>query len=191
MLLSIKRPIFVAIGSLCLKAFSARAAALTKENRNLSDTPEYITTLREQRDAAKTRVQAVMARSQAGKTLGSEQALATSDIDTNWPDPNLKFADAQVIAIPPQSPVAHHPASFVQGSTRTGDDAFWLSDALDNDFLPGGAAAADIMNLDTETILAQDYWPDTANGEVIDWTQWDSWLGNLDPIRPNIGAGPG
>ena len=39
MLLSIKRPIFVAVGNLCLKAFSARVAALTKEKRSFSDPP--------------------------------------------------------------------------------------------------------------------------------------------------------
>jgi hypothetical protein len=47
-----------------------------------------------------------------------------------------------------------------------------------------------MMNLDTDAILAQDYWLDTHNGGVIDWAQWDAWLGNVDPIRPNIGAGP-
>ena len=188
-LLSTKKPIFVAVGSLCLKAFSARTAALTKEKRCLSDPPEYITKLREQREAAKARREAVVARSKGQKTLDGKKRLTITDADTTWPGTNPSSAQAWVEAQPQQYPVAKQPANFVQGSTRTRDDAFWLSDALDGGFFAGGAA--DMMNLDTDAILAQDYWLDTPNGAVIDWTQWDAWLGNLDPIRPNIGAGPG
>jgi hypothetical protein len=90
---------------------------------------------------------------------------------------------------PQQYPLTKQPANSVQGSTRTGDDTFWLSDALDDGIFAGGAA--NMMSLDTDAILAQDYWLDSPNGEVIDWAQWDAWLSNLDPTRPNIGAGPG
>jgi hypothetical protein len=48
-----------------------------------------------------------------------------------------------------------------------------------------------MMDLDTDAILAQDYWLDTRNEEAIDWAQWDAWLGNADPARPTVGAGHG
>jgi hypothetical protein len=185
MLLSIKMPIFVAVGNLCLKAFSARAAALTKEKRSLSDPPVYITKLREQREAAKARREAAIAKSKGRDATDSEKRLTTTDADATWPQTNRRSAEALVEPQPQQCSAANP----VQGSTWTGDDAFWLSEALDDGFFVGGAA--DVMNLDTDAILAQDYWLDTPNGEVIDWAQWDAWFGNLDPVRPNIGAGPG
>ena len=189
MLLSINKPIFVAVGNLCLKAFSARAAALKRDKRSLSDPPKYITKLREQREAAKARREAVIARSKGQETLDSKKRLSIRDTKATWPDKIPRSAEALVEAQPQQYPVATQAANPVQGSIRTGDDAFWLSDALDDGFFAGGAA--DMMNLDTDAILAQDYWLDTPNGEVIDWAQWDAWLGNLDPIRPILGAGPG
>lgn len=197
MLLSNNRPIFVAVGNLCLKAASARAAALTTEKRSLSNPPEYITKLREQREAAKARREAVKARRQAviarrngQETLDGEKRLMTTDADATWPDTDPRSAEALVEAQPQQHLEAKQPANPVQGNTRTGDDAFWLGDALDDGLFAGGAT--DMMNLDTDDILAQDYWLDTPDGEVIDWAQWDAWLGNnLNPIRSNTGAGPG
>ena len=189
MLLSVNQPIFVAVGNLCLKAFNARAAALTREKKSLSDPPRHITKLREQREAAKARREAVIARSKGQETLDSEKILSTIDADAIWPDKISRSAEALVKAQPQQYPVATQAANPVRGNTRTGDDAFWLSDALDDGFFAGGAP--DMMNLDTDAILAQDYWLDTPNGEVIDWAQWDAWFGNLDPIHPNLVAGPG
>ena len=189
MLLSTKRPIFVAVGNLCLKAFSARAAALTKDKRSLPDPPEYITKLREQREAAKARREAVTARRKGQKALDGDKRPTTADPDAAWPDTNPRLAEALAEAQPQQHPVSKPPASPVSGSTRTVDDAFWLSNTLDDDFFTGGGA--DIMNIDSDTILAQDYWLDTPKGEVTDWAQWDAWLGNLDSKRPNVGAGPG
>jgi hypothetical protein len=177
MLLSIKKPIFVAVGNLCLKAFSARAAALTKEKRSLSDPPEYITKLREQRETA------------IARSRGQEKRLMTTDAGAIYPETNQWSAETLVEDQPQQHPVAKQPANPVQGSTRTGDDAFWLSDALEDNFFADGAA--NMTNLGTDAILAQDYWFDTPNGEVIDWAQWDAWLGNLNLIHPNIDAGRG
>jgi hypothetical protein len=188
-LLSTNKPIFVAVGNLCLKAFSARAAALTKEQKRLSDPPEYITKLQEQRRGAKVRREAVLRRSKGEDTFGGEKRLAATNAALTWADTNPRSADALVRARSQQYPVAKQPANPVQRSTRIGDDAFWLGDAPDDDFFPGGAA--DMMKLDMDAILAQDHWLDTPNGEVIDWAQWDAWLGNVDLILPNIRAVPG
>ena len=169
MLLSIKKPIFVAVGNLWLKAFSAPAAAPTKEKRRLSDPPEYITKLREQREAAKAKREAVITRGSGQETLDGEKRLTAMDADATYPDRNQRLAGALVEAQPQLYPVANQQANPLQGSTRTGDNEFWLSDALDDSFLADGAA--DMMTLGTDAILAQDYWLDTPNGEPIDWAQ--------------------
>jgi hypothetical protein len=185
MLQSIKKPIFVAVGNLCLKAFSARAAALKKEKRSLSHQPEYITKLWEQREAAKSKREVIIARNR-----GQEKRLKTTDPDVIYPEITQRSVEALVEAQPQQHLVSKQLTNPVQRSKRTEDDEFWLNDALDDDFLAGGAA--DMMNLDTDVILAQNYWHDTTpNGEAINWAQWDAWLGNLNLPRANIGAGPG
>ncbi|KIW94101.1 uncharacterized protein Z519_05417 [Cladophialophora bantiana CBS 173.52] len=57
--LGINRPIIAAVGNLCLKAFGSREAVLRAEKKSCSHPPEYITKLREQRDAAKARREAL------------------------------------------------------------------------------------------------------------------------------------
>ena len=189
MLLSINKPIVAAVGKLCLRAFSARADALAKQKRRLSDPPEYIIKLRELREVAKARVERIFSKSKGQDALGGETRLMRTDADVTWPDTNPRSAEARVEAPRQQYPVAKQPPNPVPRSTLTEDDAFWLSDALDDGIVAGGAA--DMMNLDMDAILAEDYWLETSNGDDIDWAQWDSWFGNLDPMRSNIGTGSG
>jgi hypothetical protein len=182
MLLRTDRAIFVAVGNLCLKAFNTRIGVpRNQQGRNLSNTPEYITKLRGQRDAAKARKEAATAaRSKRREILDSVQRLTTTDAAVSHPrDETPVSAVVPVGARAQQSPTAK-PMLAATG-TRTGDDSFWLSEALADDFLTAGTA--DMMQLDTDSMLAQDYWVDTPHGEVIDWAQWDGWFGTLGPPK--------
>ena len=184
MLLGIKRPIFVAVGNLCLKAFSARVAALTKEKRSLPNTPHYIEKLMEQREAAKARRQAANVRRKEQETVKNDKGSLWMNADPGLSDPD---SNALLEAQLQKHPVAEQSMNPAQGGIRTGDDAFWLNDTLGESIFTGGAA--DMMNLDTDAILAQGSWLDTSNNEAIDWAQWDAWLGDLDAVRPNVGSG--
>ena len=104
-MLNTNKPILVAVGNLCLKAFSARAGALSKEKRGLSDPPEYITELREQREAAKARREAVIARSKGQETLDGEKRLTTTDANATRPDANPRSVETPIEAQPQQHPV--------------------------------------------------------------------------------------
>lgn len=185
MMLSVNRPIFVAVGNLCLKAFDVRVAAQTKTNRNPPDPPEYIAKLREQREAAKRRREVVKPRSKEVETANGGRRSMTGNVKVIWPDTNSTSAEALLEVPLQQDPIFHQPATLTQGTTWTEDDAFWLSDALDEGLC--ATAAADMMNLDADTILATDNWLDKPDGETIDWAQWDTWLGNHDPMRSKIG----
>lgn len=184
MMLGIKRPIFVAVGNLCLKAFSARVAALTNEQRSLPNTPHYIKKLKEQREAAKARRQAANTRGKEQETVKNDKGPLRMNADSKSSDPD---SNVLLEAQHHKHHVGEQLMNPVQAGTRTGDDAFWLNDTLGESFLTGGAA--DMMNLDTDAILAQGSWLDTPNNEVIDWAQWDAWLGDLDAVRPNVGTG--
>jgi hypothetical protein len=118
MLLSTDKPIFIAVGNLCLKAFSARTTALTKEKRALSDPPEYITKLQEQRQGAKTRREAEIAKSKRQDTCGGEKVLAVTDADITRPDTNPKSTDALVRSHSPQYPSLKQPKNAIQGNTH-------------------------------------------------------------------------
>lgn len=187
MLLSTKRPISMAVGNLCLKAFSARLAALTKENGRPIDPPGYITKLREQREAAKARREAAIAKSKGHANQDDEKSFVATDADTTRPDTNSISAEILDEAQMQHRPVVDQPANPDQGNTLTRDDAFLLSDALDDNSFANGAP---MMNSDTDAILAEENWLDTSNGEVIDWAQWDDWLGNINPKSQNMNAGP-
>ena len=80
----INKPIFVAVGKLYLRAFDARAAALTKKNRNLSTPPEYIIKLRGLREEAKERRKVMISRSKVRETGG--KGLTTIDPNSTRPD---------------------------------------------------------------------------------------------------------
>jgi hypothetical protein len=185
MCLSTKKPMFVAIGSLCLKAFGAREAALAKEGKSFPKIPGYITKLREQRDKAKARRETAIARNKQRESLIDDKQLTSEDSSTTRQEASESIENPRVEAQAPQNPPIQ-PANAAQSSIRTGDDAFWLSDAVNGNTCACGSA--DAMNLDSIDILAQDYWLDTPNGEVIDWAQWDAWLGNSDPVRPTFGS---
>ncbi|KAN0099249.1 hypothetical protein V8E51_013024 [Hyaloscypha variabilis] len=187
MLLNTRKPIFAAVGSLCLKAFSAREAALAKEKTAVPHPPEYILKLSEQRDAARLRRKAVASRRKGTEALhvGTERRSTTThsafvETNTRSTEPHPELLSQQ-----------HNSNPTLQAPTQTADDAFWLSggDGSRDDFFFSGEA--DMMDLDTDAILAQDYWHDTPNDEAIDWAQWDAWLGNADPVHPNVGAGHG
>ena len=108
------------------------------------------------------------------------------DADTPWPDAYQSPKNRRVEVEAQQNPAAAQPANAVQSSTRTGDDAFWLNDGANSNICACGSA--DAMNLDSNDILAQDYWFDTPGGEVTDWAKWDTWLGNNDPVGPSFGS---
>lgn len=169
LMLNMKKPIFVAVGSLCLKAFNAREAALANEDRTFSRSPEYITKLRNQYERAKARREAKITRIKVRAVPDNDEIPKTMETEARWPDTNSGFAEARDET---------QPQNTLQGHKQTGDDAFWLNDALE------GAGAVNMIELDIEGTLSQDYWLDNLGGEVIDWEQWDAWLsnGNTDPI---------
>lgn len=170
MFMSIKKPIFVAVGNLCLKAFDARSAALETQGRNILKQPEYISKLHEVRESAKAKREAMIARRKEQKNL--EAARRSFPGDTYVSQTRNNSEPSVSVETVPQAYTMH-----------TKDDNFWLNNGLDNFGETGG-----MMDLDFEAVLAQDYWLDTPNGEGIDWAQWDALVTNVDTGRSNLGA---
>ena len=177
MLLNTKRPVFVAVGNLCLKAFAARESAFRQRNVNVPDPPSYIIKLREQREAAKLRKEAAGARRKA-----NESASLHTEAQSSWSGTTPRSEATLVESAQPLSPTLGQPTDFAQELPRMGDDAFWLNDALDVGAVTG--VAADTMAMDIDAILTQDLWQNDVQQESINWGQWDAWLG----AGPNVGS---
>ena len=185
MLLNVKKPISVAVGHLCLKASNARAAAVVKEGNIPYQPPSYILKLQEQRDAAKARKASMMARRKEQENVNGRGAEA---VQTNA-EANAGFDTSLVFqSTPLSSNINSQPTQPAQQSKPLGDDAFWLTDAFNNDPLLAGEAGGDSMDVDMDAILGQDSSPDTANDGIIDWAQWDAWLAGVDAGRIGGGA---
>jgi hypothetical protein len=171
MLLGTNQPILVAVGNLCLKAFSARETVLAKEGKRMEEVPAYITKLREHRNEVRTRREADLARRTKRKTPSCDttnDATPThSNIQSQSPADGLHGVQPQQYSTPSHFPIP------------SGDDPLWLSDALDNPNF--GFEVADMMDLDTQGYGLRE--------ERVDWAQWDAWLGGVEPLRTNPGAG--
>ncbi|KAM3066085.1 hypothetical protein ACMFMG_010574 [Clarireedia jacksonii] len=174
------QPIYVAIGNLCLRAFDARTAAPTQANGKVPEPPEFITKLRELRRVAKAKKNAALAAKRKEKTAGLQNTSITTTIEANNP------ASA---ASPAYTERLHHQQTTSQGpgNTRNNADSFWLSQNLDGVFT-NGAADLDMTDTDMDVTFAQDAWLDNTAGNGIDWSQWDAWFGNAQPLPSNHSA---
>ena len=160
-----KKPIHVAVSSLCLKAYTAREAALRNDNLWPPSTPECILQLRRQREAAKVKRQA-----RGAKSVQSEHSAKPdlSSIDT------FQSSDLRQSAL-----------SYTSGPTQNGGvpdgDPFWIINGSNDG---GGGSWNDAINMDLDFMLDQDPVLQNDTTPTITWEQWDAWLSNSNVIRP-------
>ena len=178
-----KKPVCMAIGTLCLKAFDARVAALAKQGMPLPRTPNYIERLRSQREKAKA---ARLARQNQKQALTSSNGsspfehLTIEDVaDTSsTKQPYAAFGtgglDGQGIG--PLDSQHHQNPTIEQGDafqnqTATDSTAFWF------DTGNHGQSIGDTLDMDIDFTFAGGSNPESLDGQMTDWTQWDALLG--------------
>ncbi|KAF2830842.1 hypothetical protein CC86DRAFT_367496 [Ophiobolus disseminans] len=168
MLSDMEKPIHVAIGSLCLKAYAARETAYLKTDMHLPPTPDFIVRLRQGREDAKEKRQTRSRKTprlpessdhrQAGITevgqISASHALSQSD-----PSP-------ATFAIP-DAPFPLEPV--LEPTTSNDSDPFHLFDEFDRGQIDNSA-------MDYNFMLPDDYNMEDSSFEPIDWEQWDTWL---------------
>jgi hypothetical protein len=165
MMFDTKKPIHVAVGNLCLKAYSAREVALQKENMFSLPTPEFISQLRQQREVAK-------AKKRARDEMSSQVVSQAPKPETGeaYPLDSIESVHSQHITTSPPPPY--------NGATEA--DPFWslngFADSQVDDF-------NDMMNIDTDFMLAQDYNMEGNTAQPNNWEQWDTWLSAGLPTR--------
>jgi hypothetical protein len=161
LLMGTDKPIFAAVNNLCLRAFSARVDAQAQQNRTTPRVPGYIKALQNQREKAKARRKAALAKVSKRKTRVCDEVMSVS----------AKTTDAQLGSVlEPEIEPQQNPTHSVQDALWTRDDAFWIDDFL-------GKTGTRDVETDLDSILAQDFGLDAPSGTAIDWAQWDSWFG--------------
>lgn len=169
----IKRPIYVAVGNLCLKAFSALEAKMTNDIKSLPDLPRFIVKLRQQRETAKIkRQERSRGREEVHPSSNQEppkvnELIPNTDLDGSFAGPL-----SEVPQYFPSQPENHFdPSKDLLNSS----DAFWYG-SREDDKVAG--QFNDGMIMDVNDMLAQDQSFEESNAaqQGISWSQWDAWL---------------
>jgi hypothetical protein len=175
-----KKPIHVAVGNLCLKAYSVREAALKSGNIRPPPTPEFILKLRQQHEVAKAKRQARDAkRSQPENPVSHGEANARelgprADAGATSVSDTLDFTHLQQI-------ITSQPPNLAQTGGAIEGDLFWFVNGLDDSQVD---SSSDAMNMDLDFILGQDHSVDENATQAISWDQWDAWLTDSSVVRP-------
>jgi len=171
---NIKRPIHVAVGNLCLKAFSACEAKMANDGKSGLAPPRFIVKLRQQREAARTKRRE---RSRVGERshppskqepLMVNESIPKSEPDSSFPGPPP--AATQYFPSQPDSQF-NEPTDLMNSS-----DALWYGSG-EGDRVAAGPFD-DGMSMDVDYMLAQDQGVGDSNvpQQGINWSQWDAWL---------------
>lgn len=174
-----KKPLNVAVGSLCLKAYNAREETFRREGRYLpAKPPHYIQQLRKQRDAAQAKQAARRAKAEAQAQTQlqsqSQSNQSPSTVSTGDLVNNMTPADAQFAYYPTQRPLPplhtlsleQQPKMQLQMNPPQQPVPFW--------FDTFSAAGSQLTGADMDWMMMQDPVIDQSN--QMDWSQWDSLL---------------
>lgn len=171
-----RKPINVAVGNLCLKAYGAREKALRDKKADVPAPPAYISQLRQQRELAKAKREARNAENDQSEGLRRLQMVDTSGLLSTSVLDNAQSGDSILHNLQPQMHMTE------QAINSPGFDTFWFQNGLTdmgqvNNF-------EDVMNIDPEFIMSPQ--PDIGGNpaEPISWAQWDAWLAESNIIPP-------
>lgn len=180
MILDTRKPIHVAVGNLCLKAYSDREAALQNGNICPPPIPAFILQLRRQREVAKTKRQARDAESSQSADLVDNGQGNVHDMGTRSDAGVSHLSDALESTWFQHSPTIQVPGFTQPGGAPEGDP-FWSINGFDDS---QSGNPDDVMNMDLDFILTQEQNMDINATQTIDWEQWDSWLADSNVMRP-------
>jgi hypothetical protein len=157
MVTDMQKPIHVAVGNLCLKAFAARETALRNENTYSPPPPAFILQLRRWRELAKVKQQMRAARR-------DRQEGGSVAINACYP-PEATTTTNDTLSQPPNTL-----------ESDTSSNQFNFFDGFDYDQIEDSAMNFDFM-------LPEDNNMEDNILDPINWEQWDSWLAESNVMR--------
>ncbi|KAE8442681.1 hypothetical protein EG329_002926 [Mollisiaceae sp. DMI_Dod_QoI] len=187
MAMDTRKPIHVAVGSLCLKAYDARAAALLQNNNICPPpTPEFILKLRQQQEVAKAKRHARDAKGSRTIDPAPHSQAKARDMGTR-PDAGVIYSNDTLDSTHlHQSAISHSPSL-----AQTDGDPFWFINGFDDS---QADSLNDVMDMDLDSMLAQSRSVEDNASQTIAWEQWDTWLAESNAMLPfsstrDLGAG--
>lgn len=164
-----KKPLYVAVGNLCFKAYQARTRALATEMNPPPRLPQYMKTLASRHDAAVARRTSRGTASQAHNPPDSilvKQAPHTSDQQC-MPSPSQQY-DTQALdstQVTPSMLQSQYTPMVSAENEQASEELFTFTN--------------DNAHIDLDQLLAIDVSAvDTAN-QMIDWDKWDALLSDF------------
>jgi hypothetical protein len=180
MVFDTRKPIHVAVGSLCLEAYGARAAILQQKGQT-PPRPEFILQLHQQRELAKAKRRAQVAKSGHVDHPVSRGGPKIRPEMGSRPDAGVTYSgDVSGTTDPPQ---AAPPQRQQTGAGATDDDRFWFINGFDDGPVNG---FNDVMDMDMNLNFMQpmDHVVDSSAFALIPWEQWDTWLAESNAMLP-------
>ena len=174
MILDIKKPIHVAVGNLCLKAYSAREAALQSTNEPTPPTPEFISQLRQQRKVVNAKRQARDAKSSQLTNPVRDGRANARDMDPG-PDAGVVYSvDGLQHGHLQQNIMTNSPG--LRPSSGVGEtDPFWFQNGFDD---------SQVGTFNDEMEMNLDHGMENNASQAITWEQWDAFLADSNVMRP-------
>ncbi|KAH8700692.1 hypothetical protein BGW36DRAFT_374788 [Talaromyces proteolyticus] len=183
MIFDMRKPIHVAVGNLCLKAYGNREGAL--QNENTLQIPHFILQLRQQRNSTNTRREERYAKDNQPEDL-------VSSTQPNPPNDNLRLRPTSNDSVNNSSNAID--CTHIKHSTTSLPPCFSLVEtAVTPDIDPlsfnfgfddGQVGNIDDVNTHLDFMLDQDFGIGDTATQFITWDQWDSWLADSNMIRP-------
>jgi hypothetical protein len=174
-----RKPIHIAVGNLCLKAWSARAAATARPQHRsmcLRPTPAFILDLRQQQELANAKRLARDAKSSEvddptlhGHARARDKGLVLG-LDAGFID----SSDISESTLLHQGATPHLPHLAQTNGRAADNDPFWFINGLD-DSQVGSLNNVMDLNITLEENASH----------TINWEQWDTWLAASNTVLPS------
>ena len=155
MLLSMDRPLFVAIGSLCFKAYRARMSSAAIKESSTEEVPKYMAELQHRYQEARAKRSDVLA-NHRNDYKNSTESSGNSD-------PMLNGGRALAESLDPLSTL-----------DAGNEDSFWFDIGDTPDKMDTGVGA--------NYLVANNDLLGVSDSSAIDWSQWDAWMGINKPL---------
>lgn len=180
MVFDTKKPTHVAVGNLCLKAYSARETTSQNTNMGRPPTPEFIVQLRQQREIAKAKRQARDTKSSQHDDPDSHGQANTREAGPR-PDASVIYSSDTLKSMHLQQNTTSQLSSVTQTGGTTQNDPFLFINGFDTSQIDN---TDDVMNMDLDFMLAQDPSVGDDATQTVTWEQWDAWLADSNVMRP-------
>jgi hypothetical protein len=165
-----RKPIHVAIGNLCLKAYAARETVPPGSSTiGHHATPAYIMQLRQRREVAKAKQQARKEKS----TLSGEHNISNTKLG---PTPTISDQNQALRGYNSQQFTMPVSTSLDNLNGAIEDPYFYMFDENNNQ--------SNDMYMDLDFVLPDDIM-ESYDPQQIDWEQWDTWLADSNIMRPS------